>query len=233
MKKSVFVLLLLASLLLPCGCSDKMKALNPDVSAAPTLIIDPGHGGEDGGAVAADGSKESELNLAIALKLEALSGFFGVPTVMTRSSETLDYPESADTIRAKKVADQKARLELINSIQNAVFISIHQNLYTSAAPSGAQALYAGTEGSMELAEMMQNNFIALLNEDNKRTASRISDDIYLMKNAGCTAVLIECGFISNPAELELLKDPEYQSKVASIILASYIQFTSGTENSYG
>lgn len=232
MKKCILPILLSVFLLLS-GCSVFPREASSDILTIPTLIIDPGHGGEDGGAVAKDGSKESEINLAVALKLEALSGLFGLPSVMTRTSEELDYPESATTIRAKKVADQKARIELINSTANAVMISIHQNIYPSAAPSGAQALYAATEGSMELAELMQDNFAAYLAADNKRTASKISGDIFLMKKAECTAVLVECGFISNPNELTLLKDAEYQKKLASIILSSYTQFISETGNIYG
>ncbi|MDD6189012.1 MAG: N-acetylmuramoyl-L-alanine amidase [Clostridiales bacterium] len=235
MKKRIFVLIILSvyAVLMLSGCARMAPASALSSSRFSTLIIDAGHGGADGGAVAKDGSKESEINLAVAQKLEALSGLFGIPSIMTRTSEELDYPQGADSIRAKKVADQKARVELINSTPNAILISIHQNLYPSPSPSGAQALYAKTQGSKELAEMIQSSLIFCLDADNKRVASQISNDIYLMKSVDCPAVLIECGFISNPAELALLKDSEYQRKIASIIISSYIQFNSETGNSYG
>ena len=90
------------------------------------LIIDAGHGGTDGGAVSENGTKESEINLAIAQKMDALARLVGVETIMTRNSEELDYPDEADTIRKKKVYDQKQQVEQINKTQNAVLISVHQ-----------------------------------------------------------------------------------------------------------
>lgn len=235
MKKRIFVLFILSvyAFLMLSGCTRMTSVSALSTSRFSTLIIDAGHGGADGGAVAKDGSKESEINLAVAQKLDALSGLFGIHSIMTRTSEELDYPQGADSIRAKKVADQKARVELINSTPNAILISIHQNLYPSPSPSGAQALYSKTQGSKELAEMIQSSLVFCLDADNKRVASQISNDIYLMKSVDCPAVLVECGFISNPAELALLKDSGYQRKIASIIISSYTQFTSETGNSYG
>ena len=232
MKKRIYLLIFIMSFALG-GCSGLEMVESTGRAQSPILIIDPGHGGEDGGAVAGDGSKESEINLAVSLKIEELCGFLGLNSVMTRTSEKLDYPETADTIRKKKVADQKARIELINSMPNAVLISVHQNMYPSKSPAGAQALYSKNQGSKELAELLQDNFSTYLTSDNKRSAAQISGDIYLMKKAECTAVLVECGFISNPNELALLKDAEYQKKIASVIMSSYTQFISETGNFYG
>lgn len=198
----------------------------------PCLLIDAGHGGADGGAVAADGTTESSLNLAVAQKLEALCTFFGVETIMTRSSEEIDYPTEADTIRAKKNADQKARVALINSVPDGVLISIHQNMYPSAGPSGAQVLYGATKGSQELGLLMQENLL-LLSGDNRRTAEAVSKDIFLMRSARCPSVLVECGFLSNPHECSLLKTEDYQRKLAVILAASFFQYSSDTEDYYG
>jgi len=231
LKKLIFLVLLLSCVV--SGCNVFSYAKRVSKTQEPLLIIDPGHGGEDGGAVAADGTRESEINLAVALKMDALCGFLGIESTMTRESEVLDYPKSANTIRAKKIADQKARIELINSASNAVLISVHQNTYPNAKPSGGQALYGKADGSQKLAELIQNNMSLNIDYDNNRGAAKISDDIYLMKKAECPAVLIECGFMSNPAELELLKTEEYQAKLAAVFVASYIQFISETGNSYG
>lgn len=186
-----------------------------------TLVIDAGHGGEDGGAVSVSGAYESTINLSIAQKLELIAGFYGVHTVMTRTSEDIEYPESAKTTRERKRADQKNRLELINSSKNAVLISIHQNKYTSSSPHGAQVLYSPTECSCEFANIMQELLISQLDSTNKRIAAEIEDNIFLMNNISCPAVLVECGFLSNPAEESKLLSPEYQVKLAMIIASSY------------
>ncbi|MBR7082371.1 MAG: N-acetylmuramoyl-L-alanine amidase, partial [Oscillospiraceae bacterium] len=119
------------------------------------LILDPGHGGEDGGATSPSGLRESEVNLDIALRTQLILAMFGVPVTMTRETEAIEYPAEATTIRAKKVADQRARLELVKSLDNAVLISIHQNYYGDKKPCGAETLYAPTEVSKEFALNMQ------------------------------------------------------------------------------
>ena len=190
---------------------------------SPILIIDPGHGGEDGGAVSPNGLVESEVNLDISLKLRDVFLLFGISPVMTRESETIDYPPGADTVSSKKVADQKSRVELINSFDNAFLISIHQNTFPSSKPFGAQVLYADTQGSMEFAINLQELLILKLDPDNYRTAAQIPDTIYLMKNISCPAVLIECGFLSNPEDEKLLISDEYKLKLALTIASSYYQ----------
>lgn len=190
------------------------------------LIIDAGHGGADGGAVAADGTKESLINLAIAQKLEKAAQLFGVNTVMTRSSEEFDYPESADTIRKMKAWDQQKRAELINSTENAVMISIHQNYYPDKRPYGPQVLYGKVGDSAEFGELTNEALTVNIAPDNRRVAGPISDTIFLMKAAKCPAILVECGFISNTEELKKLLSDDYQKKIAAILLSSYISFIS-------
>ena len=190
----------------------------------PVLIIDPGHGGEDGGAVANDGTQEADVNLAIALRLNALSRLCGVQTVLTRSSEHIDYPTDADSIAARKVADQKQRVETINQTINGVLISIHQNWYPTASPHGAQVLYAKTSGSKQFGQFLHAQLLTALNPENRRVASPISDDIYLMRNAECPAVLVECGFLSNPDELSQLRDANYEIKLSMVMLSAYLQY---------
>lgn len=206
-------------------------ALNPsssrpqaEIGSNGTLVIDAGHGGEDGGAVSSDGLHESEVNLEIALRLEALAGLCGVPAVMTRDSAEIDYPETENTVRQRKVWEQKARVELIGGTENAVLISLHQNKFPDSRPRGPQALYAKTDGSKELGETAHENLTAVLYPENRRVAAPASDKIYLMKNVTCPAVLVECGFLSNPEEAALLGTPEYRLKIASVILCSYLEW---------
>lgn len=193
------------------------------------LIIDAGHGGLDGGASSADGLLESSVNLAVAQKLEFLSRFFGIRTAMTRTGDELDYPEGALTVREKKNWDQKTRTELIASFSDAVLISIHQNTYPDPRPYGSQVLYGTAQGSRELGELAHNLLIKTLNPENRRVAEPISDKIYLMRKAQCTAILVECGFMSNPQECKLLADDGYRTKLAMVLLASYIGYMQDIE----
>ncbi len=188
------------------------------------LIIDPGHGGADGGAVGTDGTIESGINLKIGLRLESLCHLYGVQTVMTRRLESIDYPPEADTIAKMKVSDQKARLGLIRDYPHAILFSIHQNSYPSETPKGVQVLYGPSGHSGRLAELLQENLNAALDPDSRRLAVAAGEGIYLMKHCDCTAALIECGFISNPTECKLLQSEAYQAKIAAILLGSYLQF---------
>lgn len=192
-----------------------------------TLVIDAGHGGEDGGAVAANGTLESEINLDIALRLESLADFWGIPAVMTRSTHEIEYPESAETLSAKKKADQNARIDLIQSTPGAVLMSIHQNYYPSTAPWGIQVFYGGISGSEQLAEIAQGNLTEQLAPDNRRLASVIDESIYLMRKVQCPAILVECGFLSNMSELAKLETENYRMELAVVLLASYQQYTEG------
>ena len=190
-----------------------------------TLIIDPGHGGEDGGAVSADGTQEADVNLAVALRLNAAARLCGVRTVMTRASAQISYPNSAGSIAEKKTADQKQRAEMINAVPNGFLISIHQNYYPSTSPHGAQVLYAKTAHSHEFGAMLHAHLIQTLDPDNRRVAAPISDDIYLMKHVRCPAVLVECGFLSNPEELVKLLDISYELKLGLVMLGSFLEYT--------
>lgn len=192
-----------------------------------TMVIDAGHGGEDGGAVAPNGTLESAINLDIALRLEALADFWGVSTVMTRSSEAIEYPADADTLSAMKKADQNARIKIIQNTPGAVLISIHQNYYPSAAPWGIQVFFGNVSGSEQLAGITQENLTSQLSPNNRRLASAIDEGIYLMRKAQCPAILIECGFLSNASELEKLETDSYRLALASVMLASYQQYTEG------
>ncbi len=206
------------------GRRDSLTAAVRPVSA--TLVIDAGHGGLDGGAVSADGVQESGINLAIAQKLHDLCRLLGEDCILTRSSESLDYPPEAKTVREKKLWDQKKRVAKANAAENAVLISIHQNLYPDPRPCGSQVLYAGTEGSQLLAELTHENLRVHLCPGNRRVAVPAADTIFLLKSICCPAILVECGFLSNPAEASRLAASDYQTEIAAILCASYLQFIS-------
>lgn len=189
--------------------------------STPVLIIDAGHGGEDGGAVASDGTVESGINLAIALQIEKVAQLSGWETVMTRRQDISIHDPDCETLRQKKVSDLKNRAALCANTGNGILISIHQNsLPQSPSVHGAQVFYNGEPGSQELAQAIQDNLNSFINYDSPKAPKAISSDIYLMENAQCPAILVECGFLSNRDETINLKNEKYQKKISSVIFAA-------------
>ena len=164
------------------------------------------------------------LVVQIALRARAIAELTGIEVVMTRDSPDIAYPDNATTIAERKKADQHQRAELIRKTDNAVLISIHQNCYPDRKPSGAQVLYAASDGSEALGTQIHDNLVAYLDPQNRRVAAPISEKIYLMREVKCPAVLVECGFLSNESECTKLKDGGYQTKLAAVIIASYLQY---------
>ena len=198
------------------------------IPEAPVIVIDAGHGGEDGGAVAADGTVESGINLAIAQDLDALLRFLGCETKMTRTEDAAIYSEGAQTLREKKSSDLRNRAALVNETPNAVLLSIHQNsLPASRRVHGAQAFHARTEGSEALAESVQLALNAAVNPGNEKSQKVIDKSVYLMKSIHCPAVLVECGFLSNAEEAARLCETDYQRKLAVTVAAGFLAGLAG------
>ena len=190
----------------------------------PVLVIDAGHGGEDGGAVSLTGAPESRINLAVALRLDGVLGLYGVPVQMLRTEDISLHDKDAQTLRQKKNSDLHNRVARVNAQENAVLLSIHQNSYPDGRYSGAQAFYAPTDGSRELAQTMQESLRTALAPNNGRLEKQIPDTIYLMNHVSCPAVLVECGFLTNPQEERLLQDGTYQTKLACALAGGYLQW---------
>lgn len=187
----------------------------------PTLVIDAGHGGIDGGAIGADGSKESDINLAIALRLHAVCEFFGLETIMTRvddnrGNDALTYSEHAELVH---------RTEIANSAENAVLMSIHQNCYPTAQPSGPQVLYSNNDSSRIFGQLTHSNLINKLDPENRRLAEPDKSNLYILKNARCPAILVECGFVSNHSDITKLTSGRYQTALSAVLMGSFIQYT--------
>ena len=180
-----------------------------------TIVIDAGHGGEDGGATSSSGRLESQYNLEIALRLDDLMQLLGYRTRMTRRTDTAIY-QKGETIAQKKVDDLKQRVRISNSNDGNVLLSIHQNYFSQGQYSGAQVFYAMNDSSKTLANTLQQNLVTSLDPGNKRKA-KAGEGIYLLeKRTGC-GVLIECGFLSNLSEEALLRQPDYQKKLVCVI----------------
>ena len=191
------------------------------------IVIDPGHGGEDGGAISCTGRSESGYNLQIALRLNDLLQLLGYDTVMIRSTDTSVYT-SGQTISQKKVSDLKQRVRIVDRTYNALLLSIHQNTFPEEKYSGAQVFYGKAAGSEELAKELQDALVAALNPGSSRKAKQGSG-IYLLDKTNATGVLVECGFLSNRQEEAKLRSPDYQKKLCCVISATTARFLASRE----
>lgn len=210
--------------------SDTAVNVSANNNSYKAIIIDAGHGTPDGGTSAKDGTLEKDLNLQIAHKLNQILQSMGYETVMTRSDDNSIHDDSANTIRQKKISDLKNRLDIINNTDNAIFVSIHQNYYSSPQYSGAQVFYSkNNPHSKKLAESIRLPIISYLQTDNSREIKKSGSEIYLLNNATTPAVMVECGFLSNSNDTEKLKDENYQQKLAFTIAIGVVDFINETE----
>lgn len=193
-----------------------------------TVILDAGHGGEDGGASTADGVLESGINLEIALRLRDLLAFAGVDTQMIRDTDTAVYSGDCRTISQKKVSDLKNRAAMVNAVENGLLVSIHQNYFEQTKYCGAQVFFAKTDGSKALAERIQQSLRENVDAANHRQC-KPSQSVYLMEHIECTGVLIECGFLSNYEEAKRLQTDAYQKKLSTAICGAITEYLSERE----
>lgn len=219
------VLLLCGGLLNIPGKNGSHSVMAPFHGPSQQLILDAGHGGEDGGAVSLSGVAESTINLAITLKLDQLLGFYGVCPRLLRDRDISLHEPEADTLRKKKVSDLKNRVKMIEETENAVVISIHQNTFPNQTYHGAQVFYREGAESTALAALLQETLKNGLDKENQRKPAQIPDSIYLMQHITCPAALIECGFLSNPTEEQKLLNPGYQTQIAVCIAGAWLRYT--------
>ena len=187
------------------------------------LIIDAGHGGEDGGTTGAAGTAEDEVNLSVARRLDAMLTLLGCQTRMTRT-DSGSLGTEGETIRARKQSDLRNRAALVNEYSNAILVSIHQNHFPDPRYDGAQVFH--TRGAEELAKAMQSALTDALAPHSRRQP-KIAKGVYLMEHINCPGLLIECGFLSNPAEEQKLRSGEYQKKLAAVMAAILARFADG------
>jgi N-acetylmuramoyl-L-alanine amidase len=190
-----------------------------------TVIIDAGHGGEDGGASSSAGLIEKDVNLEIATILCDMLRANDINVIMTREDDRLLYDRSVNYQGRKKKLDLAARLAVANSTPDAIFISIHMNSFTDSRYSGLQVWYSPNNTDSEpLAELIRSKNHELLQPQNSRTTKSATSAINLLHNASCPAVLVECGFLSNPDEAALFENDEYRQRVAFMLFCSIIEF---------
>jgi len=206
-----------------------IAALRDDTSTAPVsvwrtadyvFVLDAGHGGVDSGAISPTGLHESHINLQIALRLEGLLNFYGYETIMTRRTDISIHDDDARTIRAKKRSDLHNRAELVNNTPNALLVSIHQNTFGQRQYRGLQVFYAN--GANSMADRLQTLVGQTLAPGSTRLSKPVPRSIYLFGAIDAPSLLVECGFLTNPQDEQLLVDEDYQRKLAAVILAALV-----------
>ena len=224
---AVLIFCCLAFLLLSYISYNKVAESASQMTGAQTrtIVIDAGHGGEDGGAMGKSGVSEKTINLAIAQDLSRFLSVSGFRVLMTRTSDVSIADENLDTVRARKVSDLHNRLKIIEDQGNCIFVSIHQNYFTESRYSGTQVFYStNDDDSKILSESIQKRVVSLLQKDNTREIKPATSSIYLLWEAKVPAVLVECGFLSNGAEESKLNDPVYQKQMAFSIYCGLLDY---------
>ena len=216
--KILCVILILFCFLFSCFILEGEK-----INAEPTLknriiVIDPGHGGLDGGAVAKDGTSEKNINLNISLYLKDLLEKSGCKVIMTRKTDVSLHNDENSSVKEKKRSDLINRRNLANSSNADLLISIHLNYFQQEKYSGAQVFFERNHKESEIiASILQQALIEKLDKENKRVAHKLDSKKILFEELKIPGVIVECGFLSNIEESRKLKDKNYQKKVAQAI----------------
>ena len=196
---------------------------------AVTVIIDPGHGGIDSGAVSQNGILEKDINFKISSYLKNFLELSNVNCFMTRSDDNLLVSPSVGSKHFKR-GDLIARRDIANNCDNGIFISIHQNKFTNSRYFGLQVFYSKNNSeSIELAKIIKDSNRSLLCGDNNREIKPAGSEIYLLDNIDIPAVLVECGFLSNHAEASKLNSDNYQRELAFMLYSSVIKYINDSQ----
>ncbi len=233
LKLALFFIISAAIVASLCCFFGVFDAFNPlssmsyaeNVNIYKTVIIDAGHGGEDGGASSASGLVEKNVNLEISQMLCDMLKASGINTVMTRTDDRLLYDRNVDFHGRKKKLDLAARLQVANTYEESIFISIHMNSFSDPKYSGLQVWYSKNDpASTVLAQMIQSEVKGALQPQNNRKIKAADSKIFLLDNATSPSVLIECGFLSNPEEARKFEDLDYKRQLAFVIFESIMEF---------
>lgn len=227
----LFSLLLSALLVLFIGVSTHFSKKDSTVNAPTkkhfTVVLDAGHGGEDGGAVGVNGVLEKDLNLAITESVAQYLKEMGISVICTRSEDVLLYDKNADYEGRKKMLDLAARLKIAKETENAIFVSVHMNSFPQTQYSGLQVYYSGNDPrSASLANLIQKRVREELQPTNSRKTKAATSSIYLLDRITSPAILVECGFLSNLEECQKLSSEEYRDQLARILAKTIADYVS-------
>ncbi len=188
------------------------------------IVIDPGHGGVDPGALSNTGILEKDISLNISKKLRRLLEQTGSIVILTREEDVGLYTEKSKTYNEKKNEDLRNRRIMVNKIKPDLFLTIHLNSFSQSRYYGAQTFYQkNSDEGKKLSKFIQEELRRVLDNNNNRVALA-RDSVYLLREIDSTAILIECGFLSNAREAELLNQPQYQEKIAWAIYTGIIRY---------
>lgn len=195
------------------------------------IILDAGHGGEDPGAIGINGKYEKDLNLDIAITIGEELKSKGYTVIYTRTEDKMLYSPEENIKGMRKISDLKNRCKLTAEYDDCILVSVHMNSYGASKYSGLQVYYADkNEESRALASKIQNSVRKELQPDNHRQIKE-GNAMYLLENSSGTAVLIECGFLSNPSECEKLSQKEYQKELSFSIVCGIIEYMNENDGS--
>lgn len=190
-------------------------------SNPPVVVIDPGHGGPDGGAVSPDGIQESNINLALAFRIRDLLAFMGQGSRMTRTEDISVHTPGAERWKA---SDLQNRAAMVNETEQGILLSVHQNsLPSSPVTHGAQVFYNENPVAEQISAAIQKSLNETINIGNEKHMKPVPKGIYLMKHISAPGILIECGFLSNASETQALQTTAHQIKLASAITIGFLR----------
>ena len=223
----LILLIWISAFMLSDQKNNDLSPTGSEKDSLPVIVIDAGHGGEDGGAVGVDGTLEKDVNLHIAMQLNDILQSMGYKTVMTRTEDILLYDKNSDYHGQKKVQDLATRKRIAEQYDNVVFVSIHMNAFPTEKYHGMQVYYSKNNiKSQQLANSIQSLTTHTLQPDNTRKIKPTNGNIYLLDRLNCPAVLVECGFLSNREECARLANEAYQKKMAFALAFSITQYFS-------
>ena len=203
------------------GVKNGRKAVETSARAVldrPVIVLDAGHGGADGGCVSVNGTPEKGINLSIMQTSRDILTLLGYDVRCTRETDVSIHDQGTEGLANQKKSDMDNRLAIVNDSGASLFVSIHQNQFTDPKYSGAQMFYkAESLESSALAEILRERFRVWLQPGNERETKPVGSELFLIHNAKCPAVMVECGFLSNPEEAAKLESPSYQQEVALVI----------------
>lgn len=214
-KIELMIVVFLIVAAIAAGPQTAKYVMNMKAGTSPvSIVVDPGHGGNDPGKVGVTGALEKDINLEIAVKLRDYLEEKEMKAVLTREADVSLAEEGASSTQ---VSDLKRRVEIIEEEAPEIAVSIHQNSYTDSSVSGAQVFYYGqSQEGQRLAEAIQESLAGTLDPSNHREA-KANESYYILKRTSVPTVIVECGFLSNPEEESILQDEAYQDKLVEAI----------------
>ena len=225
-KLLIYALTVFVAMFAVVGMTNEVSTVSTVPTSNHIIILDPGHGGADGGASGADGTIEKNLNLEIALKVQNLLQQSGCTVFMTRSDDRSLSTIEDEINKMRKVADLNNRNEMADELKAEAFVSIHMNTFSDPQYFGSQVFYSSSPAdSKYLADFIQEE-IRFIDPENMRETKDGSGSIFILNDVSVPSVVVECGFLSNENDLERLKTEEYQNKIAGAIYNGIVKFYS-------